>query len=84
MYCIRYGRYRDMNRKNALKELKVDFEKSLAVERSNGMVDLKALCDTGRDASSHEFVWTLNNALKQSQKPNLPSYSVDEISAIIK
>ncbi len=68
-----------MERSEALEKLNEEFKSHLQADRENGLVDLKALCRIGEDTSTHEYVWTLNNALKVSKGDNVETFSAAEV-----
>lgn len=69
-----------MTRDEALQSLKYEFAGRMASEGDQGMVDLKTLCETGRDASTHAYTWTLNNALRQVQAGAVTMVAVEAVN----
>lgn len=72
-----------MQRKEALKQLNLEFRRNMELSRQKGLVDLKTLCRTGEDTSTHEYVWTLNNALKVCDDPDVQTFSTSEVDAAL-
>lgn len=73
-----------MERDEALASLKSQFEESLDRCAKDGMVDVKLLCNGRRDVSTHEIIWTLNNALRQVASGHVAEHSAETVGEILR
>jgi hypothetical protein len=48
--------------------LQTELRNRLDAESQMGMVDLKAMCSSDRDATTLDKLWTLNNVLRLAEK----------------
>lgn len=73
-----------MKRSEALKRLNAEFHDNVMKDEKAGMIDMKALCRTGEDTSTHEYVWTLNNALKVCDDDDVQTFKSSEVDKALK
>ena len=73
-----------MTREEALESLSSEFKAQMDALNSKGLVDLKPLNGGVGDVSSHEYVWTLNNALKVCDDDDVETYDAAAFDEALK
>ena len=68
-----------MDRKSALAQLSLELKEKLGTEKERGLKDVKALCSRS-DASAHQSVWALNNALKVCDDSDVKVYAASQVN----